>query len=245
MKKKSNKYIIIAVSIFICCVIVFIFFNIINSTNWKDYDGPIDDKYFDNPEKIDEELNKNYKIKDYVMPNGDILIELKNNNKYGVTADIYLDLMDTNENVIASGTGWGMINPNNKFYYKFYTDGLFPDEAGVKKEYDHYKVRVELHYAVGTKFYNNCITSKKVKTKDYRMIITLKNNCNETIEAISAGVLFYDSNKKIIGFANGYIDKIKKHGKAKMDVFIPDNGDGYENINYSSYKVVIMGSNNF
>ena len=249
MKKKNKKTKLSSIILCLCILLgilffLFIVFMAINSNNYFDYEGPIDEEYYNNPEKIDEELNKHYKIKDYVMPNGEILIEIKNNNKYGVEAEIYLDLMDSNDKVLASGTMWTTINPNSKNYEIKNPEYLFPDEAGVSKEYDHYKIRANLKYSSGIKFYNKCIKTVDVKRHDYKMSVILKNNCEDSIEYVDAGVLFYDKNKNIIGFDNGYIDKIRKNGKAKMNIFIPDSGDSYEEINYSSYKVVILGAYN-
>ena len=83
MKKKHIVFIVIGLLIISLIVLLIMFFK---SDEYNDYSGPIDDEYFESNGIIDEAMDKKHTEKSYVLPSGEILVEVTNNNKYGADA---------------------------------------------------------------------------------------------------------------------------------------------------------------
>jgi hypothetical protein len=208
-----------------------------NSLFGEEYVGPLDKAYEEDEESINEELNKHSSIKDYVLVDNDVLVEVKNNNKYGVDADVYIEYLDENNNVIAQSNNSTYIAPKKKSYVKFYTNSIIEEENS-NSNYSSYKTKVVFKYAYGINFSNKCIKMIRYKEKEWKLYLKYKNTCNKKIECLSLGVLFYNGDK-IIGYDSDFDFDIKKNATKTAKFFIPDNGDDYENINYDRVEFVV------
>jgi len=235
MKKKHIVFIVIGLLIISLIVLLIMFFK---SDEYNDYSGPIDDEYFESNGIIDEAMDKKHTEKSYVLPSGEILVEVTNNNKYGADAYVYIIYYDESNNKIKEDKSILTINPKSKGYTIFYNY----DE---KFKYDRYEVKVNLKYAYGMAFYNNCIVAKGLNKKDFYLYIEYTNKCSTTIKSAEIGVLFYDNKDNIIGYSSTYSDvALKKNKKIKGYVLIPDNGD-YGDISYDKYKVIVNEAYNW
>ncbi len=234
MKKKYIAFIIIGVIIigFIIMLIMFI-----NSGQFKEYSGPIDDEYYSSNGLIDEDMASRISEKNYVMASGEILVEVTNKNSYGGDGFVYIFYYDKDNNMIKKDTRYITVNPNSKGYT------LFTPFKG--KEYDRYEVKFNIKYAYGMAFYNKCIKSKVLNKKDFYLYIEYTNKCADSIKSLEVGVLFYNKKNEIIGYSSTVADKtLRKNKRVKDYVIIPDDGD-YGDISYTKAKTVINEAYNW
>ena len=94
MNKKTKVVISIAVVI-IVCIVIFYFYS---KDEYKEPEETSYDKYYyENREKVNLEMGKYVESKDYVLKNGDILVEVSNKNDYAAQARIYIEFFDEKE----------------------------------------------------------------------------------------------------------------------------------------------------
>lgn len=192
----------------------------------------MDSYYRENRIKVDIEANKNTENKDYLLHDGNILVEVHNKNDYTTSARIYVEFFDGNKETIAIKDGYiNYIGPRKKSYYEIDV------EEDLQSLYETYEVKVMSSYEYekyAKKYYHD---------KDIEFIslkrnqLKFKNNYNKKLDGTWA-LLYYNKNDEIIGYSQEYFYKAKPHKTTTLDAYI-------ENCDYSRIEVVLLDADNY
>ena len=183
-------------------------------------------------EEEKEKINKNFTVEDYVLANGNVLLVVKNNNDVTVDGKIKVEFYNEQEQLVNSEDGYFFFLRGNKTVY---TD-IFLSESE-KSNYSKYKVTVKLDKSLESTQYHDKITINSSKTND-NILIQVTNNSDDTIKNIDVGVLFYDQDKKIIGFGEALLTDVKSKETTSGKVYLPHDKN-YDDLAFDSYEVVV------
>lgn len=189
------------------------------------------EKYIENREKFNIEMTKNLEYKDYVLNNGDILVEINNKNDYPAYAHIYVELLDGDNKLVYIKTGIEEINSGQTGYNRIYID----DE--VKELYETHKTKVILDYDnIVEKDYSKYI--KDISYNDNTKTISFTNDSNKEIDYVEWGIIYYDKNEKIIDFSTEMTSHIKPNKKINERIYTGSK-------EYNKIKIVLLNAHNY
>lgn len=221
---KRVKYILIGVGIIILIILIVPYFSINNSKS--DKEDPMDKYYWDNREKVNLEMGKYVESKDYVLEDGNILVEVTNNNDYGANAKIYIEFFDENNESITMMDEYISHIGSAKKSYEVINIG-----EELRNLYKTYKIKVVLSYdSIHKSYYDNI---KFISLDEKKGILKFKNNSNKKIDSIEWGILFYNEDNEIVGYETEYISNVKANKTVSESTYLP-------NITHSKIDVVLL-----
>lgn len=186
-----------------------------------------DKYYYDNREKVDLEMGRYVESKDYLLKDGNILVEIINQNDYAGTGRVYIEFFDeNNESITMQDEYFDYVGPGKKTY----VESRVSEE--LQKLYKTYKVKVVLTYnSSHNKYYDDGV--KLISFNDANGEIIFKNNTGEKLESVEWGFLYYDEKGSIIDYSSDYVWDVKKNKTVKDRTYL-SNGE------YSKIKVVLL-----
>ena len=200
--------------------------------NYYQEQDSMDSYYRENSIKVDIETNKKTEYKDYLLHDGNILVEVHNENGYNTSARIYVEFFDSNKETIAIRDGYiNYIGSHKKAYEEIAV------EKGLQDLYETYEVKVMSSYEYEK------YTKRYYHDKDIEFIslnrdqLKFKNNYNKKLDGTWA-LLYYDKNDKIIGYSQEYFYKAKPHKTTTLDAYI-------EHCDYSRIEVILLEADNY
>ena len=233
--KKNNKVLLIIIVVIVAALVGFAAYFIPKLSSDKKIDDLIDEIEKD-IEKESQELSKHYEAKDYVLADGDILVEVENKNNVPVYANVKLVFYDENGGLIdTKETFISGIYASKKAYGVVHLSSDGP-------KYSKYDITVKLSELAYINLYEDKISVTPTMSED--LLLTIQSNANDTIEEIDIGVIYYDSDDKIIGYSPVYVDALPPNGSTVEKSYIPDDSN-YDDINYSRYEVVVNSAYTF
>ena len=232
MKKKSktNKsdiIILIIIFIMIGLASIFIWFEVRPEKDDSPKSTEYDEYYAKNRDKVNVEMTKNIEYKDYLLVDGDILVEIKNNNDYPMIGRVYVEFIDKDKKTV-------MIEEAYIRYIK--GGGKSYECVRVSEElhelYESYEVKVVAEYNdTSIKSYENSI--KLVSFSEDARELKFKNNSKKEIDSIEWGILYYDENNKVIDYEEVYSYDVKAHETVTEKFNLP-------NVAYSKAEAVLL-----
>ena len=129
----------------------------------------MDSYYRENSIKVDIETNKKTEYKDYLLHDGNILVEVHNENGYNTSARIYVEFFDSNKETIAIRDGYiNYIGSHKKAYEEIAV------EKGLQDLYETYEVKVMSSYEYEKYTLILLIATAKFLRSDVRYEIYMK-----------------------------------------------------------------------
>ena len=197
------------------------------SVNPKDYDTYEDYAKAEKArkEKHEKELNKNFSYKVHELANGELLLEIVNNNNEAINVDGLIKFFDSEGSVINDDLILGFVDKKNKLYYMLFN-------------YDEY-ARYELEVVASETMYVSDTADVEIvsiqKNDDSRCIdVKFKNKSKDKI-TVSPILLFYDSNDVIIGADSDHITL--EDGNVYKIPFLQPFDKEFEDLPYSRYEL--------
>lgn len=236
MIKKNLKLILIVIGVTILVeLLIVIIAAEIDNYKYSHSDDKVTDAdkyYYDNRDKVNLEMGKYVESKDYLLSDGNILVEVINRNDFAGTGKIYIEFFDeNNESITMQDNYFSYVGSGKKTYVEINVS----DE--LKKLYKTYKVKVVLTYNSSHNDYYGEDKIKVVSFNEATGSITLKNNTNKKLESIKWGLLYYDENGKIINYSDDYTFDVKKNKTVKERTYLKEG-------KYSKIEVVILEAYN-
>ena len=225
---KNNKklFIIIAVVILIVIAII-VYLTLFNKEKNDEY---LD--YLKNEEKINEEINKNYSLKEYKVNTG-LVIELNNDNNVVIDADIKIEFFNENGEVVNVEDDYIFNIPaKSKIYEKIYLNNNI--------NFSTYKVTSKLRKSYNQKTYNDKIEIVSKSEQDDYIIMQIKNNSNINLQYVEIGVLFLDKNNTIIDYSINTISDFDAGETISDKVLIPYDSNIRDEINYDKIDILVI-----
>ena len=178
-----------------------------------------------------EKISKNHTEKDYVLKNGNILIEIKNNNNVTTDGKVKVEFYDENETLVNTEEGYifGMA-PNATVYEEVYI-------TSTKRDYHHYKITVKLEKALDGKTYNDKLAITSNKTEE-NIMLQITNQSSDIVERLDLGVLYFDEAGNIIGYSSITLSKLAAGETTSEKAFLP-RGEDYKKADFAKYEVVV------
>lgn len=186
-----------------------------------------DKYYYDNRDKVDLEMGRYVESKEYILKDGNILVEVINQNDYAGAGRVYIEFFDeNNESITMQDEYFDYVGPGKKTY----VESVVSEE--LQKLYKTYKVKVVLTYnSRHNRYYDNGI--KLISFNEATWEIVFKNNTGKKLECVEWGFLYYDENGSIIDYSREYIWNVKKNKTVKDKSYLHVG-------EYSKIKAVLL-----
>lgn len=234
MIKKNLKLILIVIGVTILIeLLVLIVAAEIDNYKYSHSDDDMteaDKYYYDNRDKVNLEMGKYVESKDYLLSDGNILVEVINKNDFAGTGKIYIEFFDeNNESITMQDNYFDYVAPGKNTYVEINVS----DE--LKKLYKTYKVKVVLSY---NSSHNDYYSEDQVKLLSFNPAsgeITFKNNTNKKLESVEWGLLYYDENGNIINYSSEYVFDVRKGKTVKEKTYLKDD-------KFSKIDVILLGA---
>ncbi len=184
-----------------------------------------DDK--EEKEKIKEEIKNNVVVKDTKkLPNGSLLLTVKNGTKYTVGGEITLEFYGVNNVTLGSTNEFAYLGPNSECY-------VYVSQHAIKGTYETLKTNID------AEDYSKILEVKTIKETDLVKnetedeIILQYNNTSKYPMTVSAFALFY-SNNEIVAVLEDTDYDVTAGNNANLELFLFD----IENVTYDRYEIV-------
>ncbi len=178
-------------------------------------------------ERIKEDIKNNVTIKDTKkLPNGSLLLTVKNGTKYTVGGDITLEFYGVDNVILGSTTEYAYLGPNSECY-------VYVSQYAIKGTYETLKTNID------AEDYSKILEVKTIKETDLVKnetedeIILQYNNSSEYPMTVSAFALFY-SNNEIVAVLEDTDYDVTAGNNANLELFLFD----IENVTYDRYEIV-------
>ena len=189
-------------------------------------------KQLEKNKKEEEELNKNYEIKETTLLNGYILIEFTNKNKKYVNASFKVDFYDSSNNVVDTKDAYAVsVAPNSKTYTCVY---VFGDTS----KYASHKINTSLTKSSSDYTYTDKIQILSTNVVGDTITVQIKNNASKKIKYIHLASLFYDEAGNIIGYSSDTADSTDPGQTSTLKIYVPYDKN-YNVVKYSKYDVFV------
>lgn len=233
MKKKSKIaksdaiIILVIVIITIGLASVFIWFEVKPDKTDSPKTTEYDEYYAKNSDKVNLEMTKNIEYKDYLLVDGNILVEIRNNNDYPITSKIYVEFTDSDKRTIMIEEAYvSYIKSGGKSY------ACIRVNEELRKMYKSYEVKAIAEYNnTSIKSYEDNI--KLVSFNEDAREIKFKNNSKKKIDSIQWGILYYDENNKVVGYDEVYSYDVKAFETVTEKFYLP-------NMAYSRAEAILL-----
>ena len=186
----------------------------------------------DDNEKTDSKtLADNIEYKDFKLDSGEIILQIKNNNKVPVSLEANIEFINKDNVVVDHESGYSFgFDPDREVIIYFYDS---------EKEYDNYKISFDVEKEL---YYESQINNINVVDKDDKeneeVVVTVTNNSNKKLEELRIGVLFY-KNGKAVGYDEDSEYDVDA-GKA-IALYIDYPYVGYGNtFEFDEYKLFVL-----
>ncbi len=231
--KKNTKIVLIIIVVIIGLVILIptISMAIRDNSYEKEEETEFEKYYHDNSEKVDLEMSKHVETKDYRLENGNILVEVINNNDYAAMGKIYIEFFDKDNNSVTMMDEYIAHIAEGK---KVYEEIIVGNE--LKELYKTYRIKVVLNYNDTRRIYYDNI--KFISFDEKSGIIKFKNNTGKKLDSVNWGILYYNDNNQIIDYSTESSYDVKKDETVKDKVYL-------RNVTYSKIEVVFLDAYNY
>ena len=236
-REKSPKYNIAIILLLILVICAYLCYEKFIKNNYNyNYDDYSYEEYEEIVKKNEDEFNKQrVNVETNVtVANNTIIVEVNNNNDSPIfDADIYLVYYDENHKAIdVSYDQIDYILPGGKEYFEF---------GKIKNSYETYDVVV-------TKSYFSIETPVDLSDKigygdqknDEKIVIKAKNESDSEIDMLKYQIVYFDEEKKIVGFEDLYEYDLTKGKKFELSSYGPYDKETYESIEYAGYEVNLV-----
>lgn len=231
----NNKktLIIIGVAVLVTIIAIVLILVLGKKDDKDSLDDHLNQQEIEEKEKKEEaELNKNYTIKDYMLENGNLLIEFTNNNNVIVDAKLKIDFYDEAGTLVNTEDSYiSFVDAKSKGYYDLYI-------SSDKKNYSTYKITAKVSKSYCQKLYNDKIEVLSYNNVVGALVGQVKNNHTAAIDHAIIFALFYDNNNKIIGANFEFLSEIGSGETMSFKINVPYDKD-YKKIKYSKVELSI------
>ena len=213
-EKKNNKTVTIIIAIIVglvvACVSYYVVSGLLNNSKnpEKEYQKILIER-----EKEKEKLTKNVTIKDSKLKDGNILVEITNNNSKTVFYNGIAEFYDADNKLINTEDIYAIVGANDKYY------GLVFIESG-NENYTSYKISNKSASETVQIEDKKNVTYETNKTDDL-ITILYKNNSSNKLDAIYGIMLFYDENNVLVAASVADEYDIEANSTASAKVFLP------------------------
>lgn len=173
------------------------------------------------------ELEKNITSSGAVTDLGKLVVFVKNNNKVAVDMEIEVEFYDANGTIVGSDSDdLQAVGANAE---------IAIDMWSTPSSFDNYKIYVDVEQADEISYFDNVELVHNNNGKE--IAVQIKNNSNDTIEYITASVVYYQGDK-VVGYDDSIESDIKSGRSANFTLDFPYNKN-YKNVKFDNYKVFI------
>ena len=230
--KKNLKLIIVVIGVTILVeVLILTLISNINDYKYmrsRENMSEADKYYYDNQDKVNLEMGKYVESKDYLLSDGNILVEVINKNDFPGTGKIYVEFFDEkNESITMQDDYFDYIGPSKKTYVEVHVN----DE--LKKVYKTYKIKVVLSYNASNNIYHDENKVKFISLDKKKGILTFKNDTGKKLELVHWGFLYYDEQNNLVDYSSEYNWDVRKGKKVKEKTYL-------KSTSYSKIKPVLI-----
>lgn len=173
------------------------------------------------------ELEKNITSSGAVTDLGKLVVFVKNNNKVAVDMEIEVEFYDVNGTIVGSDSDdLQAVGANAE---------IAIDMWSTPSSFDNYKIYVDVEQADEISYFDNVELVHNNNGKE--IAVQIKNNSNDTIEYITASVVYYQGDK-VVGYDDSIESDIKSGRSANFTLDFPYNKN-YKDVKFDNYKVFI------
>lgn len=173
------------------------------------------------------ELEKNITSSGAVTDLGKLIVFVKNDNKVAVDMEIEVEFYDANGTIVGSDKDdLQAVGANAE---------IAIDMWSTPTSFDNYKIYVDVEQTDEMSYFKDLELTHNNNGKE--IAVQIKNNSNDTIEYITASVVFYQGDK-VVGYDDSIQSDIKSGRSANLNFDFPYNKN-YKDVKFDTYKVFI------
>lgn len=173
------------------------------------------------------ELSENLTSSGTVAKDGKLIVLVNNNNDVAVDLEIEVEFYDENGIIVGSDDQYvEAVNKNAEVAIEMY---LTPES------FDNYKIYVDAEQSSYNTYFNDIELVHNNNGEE--IVVQIKNNSQDTIDTISAAVVYYQGDE-IVGIDDDLEIDIQPGRSANLTMYYPTDNN-YDDVAFDSYKVFI------
>lgn len=178
-------------------------------------------------EVSNSDLEKNITTSAEVSKRDRLIVFVKNDNKVAVDMNVEVEFYDKDNNIVGSDTKTlTAVGKNAEVAIEMWD---------TPESFDNYKIYVDVENT-REKCYFDDLEVKHNDTGE-QVAVQIKNNSEDTIEYVSATIVYYQNNK-VVGYDDDMESDVKAGRSANFNFDYPYDNN-YDDVKYDSYKVFI------